>query len=126
MSEDAIRQVIESAYIQGIHLEQDEQKVRDGFHPEFRMLVPRDPEIVPIDALALLKLVVDAKAANPAAFEREFTYDIQVVDRVETMAVARVKTYRGGVHQYTDFMTLYEFAEGWKIVCKALFRHAPA
>ena len=36
---EAIKQVIEEAYIQGIHTTQDEKTVKSGFHQDFAMLV---------------------------------------------------------------------------------------
>ncbi|NIN66466.1 MAG: hypothetical protein GTO63_17600, partial [Anaerolineae bacterium] len=38
----SIRQVIDIAYIQGIHGNQDETTVRSGFHQDFAMLVLKD------------------------------------------------------------------------------------
>jgi len=43
--EEAIRKVIEEAYIEGIHGTQDEQTVKSGFHTDFAMLVLHDDEI---------------------------------------------------------------------------------
>ena len=42
MEEKAIKQVIERAYIEGIHTTQDENTVRSGFHKDFAMLVLQD------------------------------------------------------------------------------------
>ena len=119
MSEQAIREVIERAYIEGIHLEQDEEKVRRGFHPEFRMLVRRGEEVLPVDSGTFLARVIDRRREDPAAFESELSYEIEVLDRAETAAVARIDLSRSGVHQFTDYMLLYRFADGWKIVSKA-------
>jgi len=41
----AIKRVVEKAYIEGIHTTQDEETVRSGFHPECRMLVLGDDEM---------------------------------------------------------------------------------
>jgi hypothetical protein len=34
---EAIKQVIEKAYIEGIYHTQDQETVKNGFHPSFRM-----------------------------------------------------------------------------------------
>ena len=118
MSNVAIRQVIESGYIEGIQLEQDEEKVRAAFHPKFRMPAPRGEEIAEVDVNGLLKLLVDWRASDPEAFARELTYKIDVLDEEATAAVVRVDLYRAGVHQFTDFLSLLKFESGWKIVSK--------
>ena len=33
-------------------------------------------------------------------------------------AVARVELFRDGKHVFTDYLSLYQFADGWKIVAK--------
>ena len=40
--EEAIREVIKKAYIEGIHGNQDETTVKSGFHEDFAMLVLQD------------------------------------------------------------------------------------
>jgi hypothetical protein len=42
VDKEAIRQVIEKAYIQGIHGNQDAKTVKGGFHRDFAMLVLKD------------------------------------------------------------------------------------
>ena len=41
---DKIKKVIENAYVQGIHIERDVKKIRNGFHPDFSMLILKDNE----------------------------------------------------------------------------------
>ncbi len=51
VDKEAIKQVIEKAYIQGIHGNQDEETVRSGFQRDFAMMVLQDN--------ALEKVMVD-------------------------------------------------------------------
>jgi len=115
---DDIRLVIERAYIEGIHLEQDEGKVKEGFHPEFRMLVRRDAEIAKVDPGTFLAKVKERREADPGFLEEELTYEIPLIDVEGTAAAARIELSRGGKHLYTDYQLLYRFEDGWKIVSK--------
>jgi len=36
--------------------------------------------------------------------------------------VARVELFKEGKHLFTDYMSLYRFQEGWKIVAKKYYR----
>lgn len=42
---EAIKQVIETAYVKGIHIDRDPVAIRSGFHPDFTMLVFKDNQI---------------------------------------------------------------------------------
>jgi len=120
---DDIRRVIETGYIEGIHLEQSDDKVKAAFHPEFRMLVRRDDAVLQVDPLTFLEKVKESRASKPEFFERELAYEIPLIDVEGTAAVARIELSRGGVHLYTDFMQLYKFSDGWKIVSKNFHTH---
>ena len=120
----AIRQVIETAYIEGIHLEQDADKVRAGFHPGFRMLVQRDGELVKVDPETFLQRVIERRKTQPEAFEAPLIFEIPLIDVEKTVATVRIELSRGGTHLFTDYMLLYKFDEGWKIVSKAFASHS--
>jgi len=66
---EQIRRVIETAYIQGIHLEQSKDKVQSGFHAEFGMLVRKGDEIDRVGPEDFLQLVTDRRANDPSLFE---------------------------------------------------------
>ena len=66
---DQIRRVIETAYIQGIHLEQRREKMQSGFHLEFRMSVRKGDEIDNVGPEEFLRLVTDRRANDPSFFE---------------------------------------------------------
>jgi len=119
-----IRRVIEEAYIEGIHRDQDDAKVRRGFHPEFRMLVRQGTEVAKVDPGTFLAKVKARRVSDPGSFEKELTYDIPLIDVEGDAAVARIELFRGGVHLYTDYQLLYRFGDGWKIVSKTFHAHA--
>ena len=51
------------------------------------------------------------------------TADIQVLDRVGDSAVVRVNLFRDGKQIFTDYISLYRFDAGWKLVGKIFHRH---
>lgn len=86
---EQIRRVIETAYIQGIHLEQSKDKVQSGFHPEFRMLVRKRDEIDSVGPKAFLRLVTDRRANDSSLFELPLTFEIPMIGIQDTAAVLR-------------------------------------
>jgi hypothetical protein len=116
--QEAIKRVIEKAYIHGIHDTQDEQTVKSGFHPEFNMLVHQDDTILKVNVDEWLDRLEVLKAENPELWSAETTYEFLLVDVAGNAAAAKLDVFRGETHFSTDYMLLYKFADGWKIVSK--------
>jgi ketosteroid isomerase-like protein len=110
----AIRGVITAAYIEGIHKNGSRDAIRAGFHPEFVMKVLRDDGVADVTIEQWIARL-PAEGTPPG---REVTHRIPDVSVSGQAAVARVEVMFDGRHVYTDYMSLYRFAEGWRIVAK--------
>ena len=115
----AIESVIKAAYVEGVHVKGDPALMRKGFHPDFKMFVLREG--------ALTTLTLDEWAGRIERGARERTgpapqirAEFPIVDVTSNTAVARVEIHRDGKHIFTDYLSLYRFADGWKIVGKIL------
>lgn len=115
---ESIQQMIEKAYIQGIHGNQDEQLVRSGFHDDFSMLVLGDNAIDKVTVDEWLARVDGMKRQNPEMWMAETRYSVDLVDVSGVAAVAKLQVFKGEVHFSTDYMLLYRFDQGWRIVSK--------
>lgn len=113
-----VEQVIVDAYIQGIHVTQDEKRVKAGFHEGFRMLVPAEDGIRPVSADEWLGSIEQSKQKNPEMWEADTTYHFDWVDVTDNAASVKIQVYKGKKHFSTDYMLLYRFEDGWKIVSK--------
>jgi hypothetical protein len=118
-----IESVVRSAYVEGVHIKGDPALMRKGFHPDFRMLMLRDGVLVTV--------TLDEWAARieKAAKERtgpapQIRAEFPLVDVTNNAAVARVEIHRDGKHIFTDYLSLYKFADGWKIVGKIFQSHS--
>jgi hypothetical protein len=121
---DDVVRVVTDAYIKGVHINRDAAAMRAGFHPDFRMLVLGADGKMSAVTLEDWAGRVEKAAANPnapklPAVKYEFTH----VDIQGTAAVVRVELWRDGVLTFTDYLSLYKFPEGWKIVGKIYFTH---
>jgi hypothetical protein len=119
----AIEEVIESAYIKGMHTEWDAEAALSGFHPEFEMLIFEESAIRKLPIGDWVKSIERNKQNNPDGPQYEITYDIPMVDVTGNAAVAKIELYKDGTHIFTDYMSLYKFEDGWKIVGKIFYRH---
>jgi ketosteroid isomerase-like protein len=118
----AVIQVVTDAYINGVHAKPDAAAMRRGFHPDFRMLVLTDGKMtaVTLDEWAGR---VEKSAANASAPRPAIKSEFPIVDVQGTTASVRVELSRDGRHTFTDYLLLYKFADGWKIVSKAFYTH---
>ncbi|MFW6084228.1 MAG: nuclear transport factor 2 family protein [Gemmatimonadota bacterium] len=115
---EAIREVITSAYIEGLHRNGSREDIRAGFHPDFVMKVLSDDGIVDVtieDWIARLP----EEGTSP---DHTVSHRIPTVDVSGVAATARVEVLFDGEHVFTDYMSLYRFSDGWKIVGKIFNR----
>lgn len=115
----AIIEVVDRAYVQGIHLDADAEKVRSGMHESFVMFVRTDSGVnqVTRDAWIARLKPRDASAPRP-----DVKGNITVLDRSGDAAIVKVDLFRGGKQIFTDYISLYRFADGWKMVGKTFQR----
>lgn len=117
--EAAIVAVIESAYVDGIWMQGDEAAARAGFDPSFVMQVSRDGAV----ASVTLDQWLERLGLHGEPLDEGITHEIRVLDADETAAVARVDVRQHGEPVYTDYMNLYRFDDGWRIVAKTFHSH---
>ena len=115
---DEIKGVIKTAYIDGIHGDQDINRINTGFHPEFSMLVYNSDQIEKVNVEEWLVRIDKMKSENPEMWNSETTYTFESVDVSGNAASAKLNVYKGRTHFSTDYMLLYKFEDGWKIVSK--------
>ena len=107
----------------------DPAAMRRGFHPDFEMLVLRDGKLVKvplakwIEGMEARNLKEPPPAASPDA-PRATTAKFAAVEIAGSAATCKVEIWRGGKQIFTDFLALYRFEDGWRIVGKTFFSHA--
>lgn len=115
---EAIKKVIERAYINGIHGNQDEAEIKTGFHQDFTMLVLNNNKIDKVNIGGWLDRISKMKKDNPKLWKSKTSYDFKLIDITKNAAMAKLDVFKGTTHFSTDYMLLYEFDEGWRIVSK--------
>jgi hypothetical protein len=119
--ESDIKAVVTSAYIQGIQNRGNVEDIRKGFHPSFNMLRLIDNQIKPLPIEEWITNLEKAKKENPAPTKTEGKFIN--VDVTGNNAVVKLELFREGKKIFTDYLVLYKFTEGWRIVSKTYFRH---
>ena len=119
---DEIHTTIERAYIEGVHRQRDGELMRTGFHESFTMYVLRDGQLALVGRDDWIGRIESWKADEPE-LAYETTWRLTQLDVTGDTAVARVEVDRDGELTFTDYLSLYRFADGWKIVAKTFASH---
>lgn len=120
----AIREVVDRGYVQGVHNDADGDKIRGGMHESFVMFVRNGDSVTQLTRDAWIERIEKGKAERkPDAARPKTTAEIDVLDRSGDAAVVRVKLFRDGKQVFTDYVSLYKFESGWKMVGKTFHRH---
>jgi len=119
---EAVKAVITSAYVEGIQNRGNVDDIRKGFHPSFTMLRLIDNEIKPYPIEEWIASIEKAKQTSAYPTTRTEAKFISV-DVTDKAAVVKLELYRENKKTFTDYLSLYKFNEGWRIVSKIYNRH---
>ncbi|MBC34432.1 MAG: hypothetical protein CL663_00095 [Bacteroidetes bacterium] len=115
-----IKEVIQIAYVDGIQNLGDIAEIEKGFHPRFSLPILRNNEIRELPIKTWIESVKRRKAENPNGLAKDqiTTVEFLNIDITGVAAVAKIKLIKGGKATYIDYLSLYKFEEGWRIVGK--------
>ena len=121
---EVIKKLILTAYVDGLQNNGDLEATREGFHPGFELLVFRDNIVSKFPIYNWIIYEEQGKAQHPDPLpEDELTScEFEFIDVTGTAAVAKIHLSKGGKKIYTDYLSLYKFEEGWKIVGKIYYQ----
>lgn len=116
-----IRTIIQTSYVEGLQNEGDANKIDQGFHPDFKLLG--------IDKAGRMWVysITDWKAKQvnkryagelPLSNEKQVSVKFKSIDISGTAAVVKLEYYIGLSLTYIDYISLYKFDDGWKMVNK--------
>lgn len=120
--EKAIKKVIQEAYIDAMQNLGDLELARKGFHPEFEMLLFRNGQMSKFHIKDWMERVEHRKA-NPPLNPPNITGKFIDLEITGTVAVVKLELYRDGNKIFTDYLSLYKFEDGWKMVSKVYYQH---
>ena len=121
---EAIKTIIQSAYIDGLTNEGDAEKIDKGFHPDFNLIGIGENGSMwkyPIKQWKADVLKKVEEGEMPKTDDNKVSIKFRNVDIAGTAAVAKIEYYVGTVLKYIDYLALYKFGEDWKIVNKIFY-----
>ena len=119
---EAVRKVVESAYVHGFQNLGGQEMMEAGFHPTFVMVLNRGGNLTELPLARMIE-IVKQRQSNPEYVHREITAKILNVDVTGNAAMVKLELYRDGRKLFTDYLGLYKFDDGWKIFNKLYHQH---
>ena len=123
IEKQAIEQVVINAYQEGISNKGDVQAIEKGFHPCFNIIgLGQNNGIWHYPIYSWIESVEQKQKEGKYPAEEKVTFKLPLVDVTGNAAIAKVHYFKSEKHIYTDYLSLYKFAEGWRIVNKIYFQ----
>jgi hypothetical protein len=114
-----VTRIVEKAYIEGVHRQQDKDLALTGFHPEFIMFVHnQDNSLGKVTLDVWFERIKASKGEDPKLWEKKVTFKFHELNIHSTTATVRLSVWKDGNYFATDIMLLYKIENNWKIVTK--------
>lgn len=123
--QEEIKKVIQTAYVEGLQNEGDAIKIDAGFHPGFELLgIAKGDQIWKLPIYTWKEKALDdvKNGKKPKSGEDKVTVKFLSVDVTGTAAVVKLAFFVGEKKTYIDYLSLYKFESGWKIVNKIFYK----
>jgi hypothetical protein len=121
--EEAVKNVVNTAYVGGIHNGGPVDDIRKGFHPTFAMLRQMDNTVKPLPIEEWITNIEKTRSSTSGPSKGKTEGRFVSVTVAGTAANVVLELYRSDKKIFTDNLLLYKFSEGWRIVSKTYFRH---
>lgn len=123
--QEAIKKVVQTAYVEGLQNEGNAIKIDDGFHPGFNLLgIGKGDQMWKLPIYTWKERALkDVEAGNrPKEGDKLVNVEFLSVDVTGSAAVVKLAFFVGGKKTYVDYLSLYKFESGWKIVNKIFYK----
>lgn len=121
---EAIKKLILTAYVDGLQNKGDLNATKEGFYPGFDLLILKGNMVDKLPIYNWLKYAEMKKEKDPEALTEDqlTSCEFEFIDITGTAAVAKIHLNKGGKKIFTDYLSLYKFDDGWKVVGKIYYR----
>ncbi len=115
-TKDDLKKLIEECYIEPLYLEGNLDKIKEGFHEEFRMNVLYKGVFYTKTRAEWLADIQSVRKRNIPI--KPTTWEFAQIDYEGQTAVVKLILYEEEKLKYVDYLTLYKFEIGWRVITK--------
>jgi hypothetical protein len=112
----AIKNVITSSYLIPLFIDGDAETIKEGFHEEFRMYILTEGELSILTRDEWIKKIKDNKKKKKS--QVNYSWKFELIDIDNQTAVVKLRINADQEVRYIDYLTLYKFSDGWKVITK--------
>lgn len=111
-----IEKVITECYLEPLYLNGNLDKIKEGFHKEFTMYVLYKGEFYVTSRAKWIENIKATRARNLP--QKNYSWQFKIIDYEGQTAVVKLCINEEGNLKYIDYLTLYKFQDGWKVITK--------
>ena len=111
-----IEKLILECYLEPLYLDKSLDKIAKGFHPDFSMYVLYQGEFYLTPRDEWIERIKETRSRNLP--KKEYKWEFDLVDHDKQTAVVKLIILENDSLKYVDYLTLYKFKEGWKVITK--------
>ena len=121
---EAIKKVIQTAYVEGLQNEGDIDKIDSGIHPDFDLLgIGKNNSMWKYSIKNWkAKTVKKVEEGDLPRKGDQVSVVFKNIDITGNAAMAKIDFYIGEKLTYVDYISLYKFEEGWMMVNKIFYK----
>ncbi|PLX25433.1 MAG: hypothetical protein C0599_00610 [Salinivirgaceae bacterium] len=120
---ELIKNVIEEGYVKGLHNNGDLAVTAKSFHEGFNLLGVSNNHLTKFPIYSWLEMSKKRREQKDQPVRPETISKYPMIDITGNAAVAKVELYQNENKIFTDYLMLYRFDEGWRIVSKIYEDH---
>ncbi len=120
---EAIKNVIQTGYVDGLLNYGDTEPTKNSFHPDFYISGLKDNQLTKYHLVEWIPRVEKACAEGKTP-DMKFYVKFPIIEITEKAAMVQLNIFDKATDKqiFTDYLLLYKFDEGWKIVQKIYHR----
>jgi|GEM_PF-432589 len=123
--EEILKNMVEETFANGALNELNTEAMRQGFHPDFAILIAKENNLFRLPLHDWMK-VVEEYRNSPGKVKsgiRNLDYTIEVLEITGNTAVVKTQFFRDKKLIITDYLSYIKYPDGWKAVAKVSNEH---
>lgn len=111
-----IEAIITECYIEPLYLKGNLDKIKEGFHKEFTMYVLYKGKFYVTSRAKWIENIKATRARNLP--QKNYSWQFEIIDHEGQTAIVKLHIDEARELKYVDYLTLYKFQDGWKVITK--------
>ncbi len=115
-TKDGLKKLVLECYIAPLYLDGDLNRIKEGFHEDFHMYVLYQSTFYIRTRSEWLEDIQSVRKRNLP--KKAVSWEFAHIDHEGQTAVVKLILHEEGKLKYIDYLTLYRFDSGWRVITK--------